>query len=165
MSSVLTRSAAASWRAELRACVALGLPLVLTNAIEMALNLTNAAMIGRIAPQALAASTLALALYNTCLMFGIGLAAAVSPLIARERGAKGADAPRAIRDLIQGGLWNSIVVVIPVWLLLWECQAGVRPCRSGSSAGRDGDRLPARDAMVAAARARLPDPALRSRGP
>lgn len=122
MSSVLTRSAAASWRAELRACVALGLPLVLTNAIEMALNLTNAAMIGRIAPQALAASTLALALYNTCLMFGIGLAAAVSPLIARERGAKGADAPRAIRDLIQGGLWNSLVVVVPVWLVLWNAE-------------------------------------------
>ena len=81
-----TRSSAAAWRAELRACFTLGLPLVLTNAIEMALNLTSAAMIGRIAPEALAASTLALALYNVCLMFGIGLAAAVSPLIARQRG-------------------------------------------------------------------------------
>ena len=122
MSTVLTRSAATPWRAELRAYLALSLPLVLTNAIEMGLNLTSAAMIGRIAPEALAASTLALALYNTCLMFGIGLAAALSPLIARERGAATADAPRAITRLIQGGLWNGLAVVVPVWVLLWQAE-------------------------------------------
>jgi multidrug resistance protein, MATE family len=122
MSSVLERSAASPWRTEIRACISLCVPLVLTNAIEMALNLTNAAMIGRIAPQALAASTLAMAFYNVCLMFGIGLAAAVSPLVARERGLHDAGTDGAIRRLVQAGLWNGVVVVVPIWLLLWQAE-------------------------------------------
>ena len=74
------------WRREFRACAALGLPLVVTNAIEMAMNLTDAAFVGRISPAALAAVALALALYHVALTFGIGLTAAVSPLISAELG-------------------------------------------------------------------------------
>jgi multidrug resistance protein, MATE family len=124
--SVLLQSGTTPWRAEVRACVALCVPLVVTNAIEMALNLTNAAMIGRIAPEALGASTLALAFYNVCLMFGIGLAAAVSPLVARARGAAVTDPRETVRRLVQGGLWNGVVVVVPVWMLLWQAEAVFR---------------------------------------
>ncbi|MDX7950139.1 MATE family efflux transporter [Lichenihabitans sp. Uapishka_5] len=136
---VSTRMAATPWRDEFRACLGLGVPLILTNAIEMALNLTNAAMIGRIAPEALAASTIALAFYNLCLMFGIGLAAAVSPLIARERGEASPDRARAIGRLAQGGLWNSLALVVPIWVLLWWCEplfrlAGQDPQLSAAAA-------------------------------
>ncbi|MCW6509093.1 MATE family efflux transporter [Hyphomicrobiales bacterium BP6-180914] len=90
------------------------------------MNLTSAAMIGRINPEALGASTLGLALYNTCLMFGIGLTAAISPLVARERGSGAVATTDAIRRLVHAGFWNNIIVVIPVWCLLWEAAPVLR---------------------------------------
>ena len=87
MSPISTRSLpATTWLSELRASLALGGPLVLTNVIEMSMNLISTLMIGHIGPDALAASTLALALYNAALLFGLGLTTAVSPLIARGAG-------------------------------------------------------------------------------
>ena len=56
MSTIATSTSPARlWRSELRACFALSWPLMLTNATEMALNITSTAMIGRISPEALAA--------------------------------------------------------------------------------------------------------------
>ena len=107
------------WRTELRACVALSWPLMLTNAIEMALNLTNVAMIGRISPEALAASTLAFALYNVLLLFGIGVTASVSALIARELG-RGGDRTASVRRIAQQGLWGALLLAGPIWLILWN---------------------------------------------
>ncbi len=109
------------WRDEFRACVALSVPLVVTNAIEMAMNLTNTALIGHIAPDALAAVTLALALYNVVLTFGIGLTAAVSPLISREVGRNGGQG-EAARRVVQGGFWNAVLIIGPIWALLWEAE-------------------------------------------
>ncbi len=113
-------SAFAPWRTEMRACLALSLPLVVTNAIEMAMNLTNTALVGHIAPEALAAVTLALAFYNVALTFGIGLTAAVSPLISRSLGAVGPG--EAARRVVQGGMWNALVIVGPIWILLWQAE-------------------------------------------
>ena len=96
-------------------------PLVVTNAIEMAMNLTNTALIGHIAPDALAAVTLALALYNVVLTFGIGLTAAVSPLISREVGRNGGQG-EAARRVVQGGFWNAVLIIGPIWALLWEAE-------------------------------------------
>ena len=115
----------APWRRELRACAALSLPLVVTNAIEMAMNLTNAAFVGRIAPEALAAVTLALALYSVALTFGIGLTAAVSPLISAEVGRTGGRGTAA-RRVVQGGLWNAALIVGPIWLILWRAEPILR---------------------------------------
>ncbi len=109
------------WRDEFFACVALSVPLVVTNAIEMAMNLTNTALIGHIAPDALAAVTLALALYNVVLTFGIGLTAAVSPLISREVGRNGGQG-EAARRVVQGGFWNAVLIIGPIWALLWEAE-------------------------------------------
>ena len=119
MSSLASRpSAAAPWGAEFRACAELGVPLVLTNAIEMAMNLTSTVMIGHIGPDALAASTLALALYNAVLLFGLGLTAAVSPLIARDAGDSA-----TVRRVVQGGIWNAVLITGPISALLWESEA------------------------------------------
>ncbi len=101
--------------------MALSVPLVVTNAIEMAMNLTNTALIGHIAPEALAAVTLALALYNVVLTFGIGLTAAVSPLISREVGRNGGQG-EAARRVVQGGFWNAVLIIGPIWALLWEAE-------------------------------------------
>lgn len=132
-------SPAAMWRNELRACVVLGLPLVLTNAIEMVINFTSAVMIGHISPDALAASTLALALYNVALLFGIGLTAAVSPLVARGAGRHGEES-EAVRRIVWGGFWNAALVVGPIWGVLWEAEPifrilGQDPALSRAAAG------------------------------
>ena len=136
--SLSPHAPAAPWRREVRACAALSLPLVVTNAIEMAMNLTNAAFVGRIAPEALAAVTLALALYNVALTFGIGLTAAVSPLISAEVGRTGERGPAA-RRVVQGGLWNAALIVGPIWLALWQAEpilraAGQEPALSRAAA-------------------------------
>src|SRR4051812_28065593 len=111
MSSISTRSRpATTWLGELRACLALGGPLVLTNAIEMSMNLISTVVIGHIGPEALAASTLALALYNAALLFGLGLTTAVSPLIARGSGDQA-----TVRHAVQGGFWNAVIITGPIW--------------------------------------------------
>ena len=130
--------AASAWRREARACLALSLPLVVTNAIEMVMNLTNAALVGHVAPDALAAVTLALALYNVVLTFGIGLTAAVSPLISSEIGRSGG-AGEAVRRIVQGGLWNAVLIVGPIWAVLWQAEpilraAGQEPALARSAA-------------------------------
>jgi len=139
MTSIAHPAPATPWRNEFRACLALSAPLVLTNAIEMAMNLTNTAMIGRIAPEALAAATLALALYNVVLLFGIGLTAAVSPLIAREVG-RGDGTGEAVRQVVRGGFWNAALVVGPIWAVLWQAEPILRalgqdPALSHEAAG------------------------------
>ncbi len=108
-----------AWFIELRSCLALSWPLALTNAIEMAMNLTSLAMIGRIGPDALAASTLAMALYNTALLFGIGVTAAVAPLVARETG-RGRDTGAAVRRIVQQGIWGAALIAAPMWVVLWN---------------------------------------------
>ncbi len=120
-----SRAPKPSWRRDLRACAALSLPLVVTNAIEMAMNLTNAAFVGRIAPEALAAVSLALALYNVALTFGIGLTAAVSPLISAGVGGTGERGPAA-RRVVQGGMWNAALISGPIWAVLWWAEPILR---------------------------------------
>ena len=122
MSSVLSRpSRTAPWRDEFLACLSLSWPLVLTNAIEMAMNLTNTAAVARISPEALAATPLALALYHVALLFGIGLTAAVSPLLARELGRGEPEGP-AVRRVVGQGLVAVLLVTGPIWLGLWHAE-------------------------------------------
>ncbi len=111
----------APWRAELLACLSLGWPLVVTNAIEMAMSLTNTAMVARVSPNALAAVPLALALYHVALLFGIGVTAAVSPLIAHQLGRGGTDGP-AVRRVVQQGIWAALLITGPIWLVLWQAE-------------------------------------------
>ncbi len=74
-------------------------------------------MIGRLGPEALAASTLGLALQNLFLLFGIGVTASVAPLIARAIGGDaGSD---TIRRIVQQGLWGAAIIVVPMWVVLW----------------------------------------------
>lgn len=102
--------------------MALSWPLMLTNAIEMAMSLTNLAMIGRISPEALAASTLAVGLYNVLLLFGLGVTTSVSALISREVGRAGVQgAP--VRRIVQQGLWGAMAICGPLWIVLWNSAA------------------------------------------
>ena len=101
---------------ELRALLALALPLVLTQLTQVLVHTTEVLMLGRLGPSSLAAATLAAALFHTGMMFAIGVASATAPLIAQ---AKGARQPRKIRHVVRQGLWVTLAITGPLMLALW----------------------------------------------
>lgn len=110
------------WLAELRATLALGWPLVLTNLAQMALTTTDVIMLGRVSASALAASALGVNLYLALLIFCIGLVTATSPMIAEAIGRK-RHMVRDIRRTFRQGLWTVAIVSVPAWGVLWHTEA------------------------------------------
>jgi len=108
-----------AWKRELSATFHLSLPLVLTNLAQMAMTTTDLIFIGRLGPQALAASTLGVNLYNAFALFALGLVTATAPMIARETGAR-PDALGEVRRTVHQGLWSAVAISIPACLALWQ---------------------------------------------
>ena len=107
-----------AWREEARATLALSWPLILTNLLQTGLTTTDVVMMGWLGPDALAAGALGANLYFPFALAGIGLLSAVSPMIAREIGAR----PWSVRDVrrtFRQGLWTAIAISIPFWAILW----------------------------------------------
>ncbi len=108
-----------AWQDNLVATLQLAWPMVLTNLAQMAMMVTDVVFIGRLGPQALAASALAVNVYHTFAFFAFGLVSAVAPMVAREKGARRHEV-REIRRIVRQGLWTAIAVSIPAILLLWH---------------------------------------------
>ena len=98
---------------------ALAWPMILTNLAQIAMTTTDVMMMGRLGPRDLAAGTLGANLYFTPMIFGLGLLLAVSPMAAAALGRK-RGAVRDVRRTVRQGLWASIIVSVPVWLVLWN---------------------------------------------
>jgi len=107
------------WRTEARALIALAMPLVLANLAQSAINATDLVLLGRLSAAALAAGSLAFNLYTPLLVFGIGLLAAVSPIVAAERGAR-RHSVREVRRTVRQGMWHAVALSVPCWLILWH---------------------------------------------
>ncbi|WP_205479030.1 MATE family efflux transporter [Sphingomonas arenae] len=97
-------SAPANWREELRAMLRLGGPLVLANLAQIAITTTDVLMVGWLGAEPLAASALAVNLFNIILFSGMGLGVATAPLIAAALGAR-RHAVRETRRSFRMGLW------------------------------------------------------------
>jgi MATE family multidrug resistance protein len=108
--------------AELRATLALGWPLILTNVAQNALMMTDVILMGRLGSEALAAGALGTNLYFAFLIFGIGLMSATSPLIAEELGRR-RHSVREVRRTVRQGFWAAITVAVPIWLVSWNGEA------------------------------------------
>ncbi len=108
-----------AWGTEIRATLALALPLVLLNLSNVALGTTDVVMMGWIGPEALAAGALANNLNFAFLIFGIGLVTATSPLIAIELGRK-RHSVRDVRRSVRQGLRVAITIALPIWAILWN---------------------------------------------
>jgi MATE family multidrug resistance protein len=121
MSGVRDR-AAPWWRAEARATVALAYPLVLTNFTQALIPATDVVLLGWAGPQALAAASLGVNLFNACMIFGVGVMIAASPMMARALGQR-AHNVRDVRRTVRQTMWAAVVLVIPIWLLLWHAEA------------------------------------------
>nr|MDA3887686.1 MATE family efflux transporter [Allgaiera sp.] len=103
-----------TFRAEMRATLSLGLPLVGANLATMALGITDTVMLGWYSVPALAASTLGFSFYFLLFILGKGFSAAVMPMVAQA--ASGGDETEA-RRVTRMGLWLSlgfVALAIPV---------------------------------------------------
>jgi len=113
------RPALAAWRAEARATLALAWPIALTNLSQMALLVTDTAMLGHYSAQALAASVLGANLYWLTMPLVFGLTMAAAPMLAQARGRK----LRHVRDMrrtVRQGFWAVALATLPSWLVLWN---------------------------------------------
>src|ERR1700758_5398643 len=88
-------------KTEIRATLAVALPLAGGNLAQIAMQVTNTVMVGHLGADALAAAGLGGALYSTLLMLCQGVLTAVAPLAAH---ALGADNRAAAGRVVGGGL-------------------------------------------------------------
>jgi MATE family multidrug resistance protein len=112
----------APWRAEARATLLLASPIVLTNLAQSLIHATDVVLLGQLGPRALAAAALGVNLYVFCLIFGMGLLTAAAPMIARERGRR-ASSVRDVRRTVRQAMWSAVLLVLPMWALLWHAEA------------------------------------------
>lgn len=113
-----------AWGSEGRALVSLALPLIAGNLAWSTIAATDLLLLGRLGSRAVAAGALALNLYTAFLIFGIGLTAAASPMIASERGRR-LHAVRQIRRTVRQTLWAGAAICGPSWLILWHGEAAL----------------------------------------
>ncbi len=107
-----------------RATILLALPLIGAQLAQMALNVTDTVMVGRLGATELAAAVLGTQVFFIVYIFGTGFAAAVMPVAAAAEGRGDA---RGVRRSVRMGLWVLVLfaglVLWPLWhtetLLLW----------------------------------------------
>jgi MATE family multidrug resistance protein len=124
MSEIAERATGAegAWMEEARATLALSWPIILTNLLQVAIQTTDVVMMGWLGPGFLAAGALGTNLYFAFMIFGIGLITAVSPMVAREVGAK-RHSVREVRRTVRQGLWSAAAISVPIWIVLWHTEA------------------------------------------
>jgi len=102
--------------AHVKATLVLGTPLVLAQLAQMSIGVTDTIMLGWLGTRELAAGTLAFQTYFLCLIFCLGFAAAMIPLIASAIG-KGDE--RQVRRSARMGLWTlfglAALFMLPLW--------------------------------------------------
>lgn len=113
---------ATPWRDELRAMLLLAWPMVMTNLAQTAMTATDVLIMGRLGASVLAAGALGSNLDFGPMILGLGLMLATSPMIATELGRK-RHSVRDVRRTVRQGLWISVCVAVPIWLLLWHAEA------------------------------------------
>ena len=95
------------WKAECRETLRLAGPLALANLLQMMTYSVDVMFIARLGAAELAASALAVAVFGILISAMSGLAAAVSPLVSAELGAR-APALRPIRRTVRMAMWLAV---------------------------------------------------------
>ena len=94
-------------RAELRATLALGLPLAGANLLQMAVYAVDVVFVARLGSEALAAASLSVSLFGLLMWTMTGLVGAAAPIIAAELGAR-RHAVREVRRSVRMGGWLAV---------------------------------------------------------
>jgi multidrug resistance protein, MATE family len=121
MHDAIATKTASPWALEARAMLALAMPLILANLAQSVIHATDLIFLGRLGADALAAGSLGVNLYVPCMLFGLGLIAAVAPMVAAERGRK-MHSVRDIRRTVRQGMWLAVTLCIPCWIILWNAE-------------------------------------------
>ena len=95
------------WRGEFAATLALAWPLALANLAQMLVHAIDVIFVARLGDEALAASSLAIALFGLLLWSLSGISGMVAALIAAELGRK-RHAVREVRRSTRMGLWLAV---------------------------------------------------------
>lgn len=98
-----------AWTYELRALLAIGAPMGLTQLVQFSINTVDVLMIGRLGPTQLAASSLGLVIFYVMFLVGLGLALAVAPLVSQALGADRENYDE-VRISVRMGLWAMFLV-------------------------------------------------------
>lgn len=100
---------------EARRIAALGLPLVVNNLVQVAMQVTDTIMAGRLSAVDLAAVAVGGAVWTPAFIFGLGVLMALTPTVAHLHGA-GAHAE--IGRWVRQGLWLALFLSLPVGLVV-----------------------------------------------
>lgn len=139
MSTLAWNKAASSpWRAELRATVALALPLIGTQLAQISTMTTDVVLLGRHSAEALAAGALGANVVYVLITFTLGIVMAVSPMIAQAVGRK-RHAVRDVRRSVRQGFWAAVAVGVPCMIVIWHTESillafGQEPANAASAA-------------------------------
>ena len=114
-------AAPTGWGDEISATWRLAAPLVLAQVTQMAIYSTDVLMLGRLGPEALAASALAVNLFFMFSFTGMGLVTACAPLIAAALGER-SNSVRDVRRSFRSAIHAALLYVVPSWLILWNCE-------------------------------------------
>ncbi|HEX5004115.1 MAG TPA: MATE family efflux transporter [Gemmatimonadales bacterium] len=106
-------------RAELRALLALAVPVVVVQVGMMLMGVVDTLMVGHVSPAALAAVALGNLYFFGGAIFGMGVLMSLDPVIAQAVGARD-DA--AISRGVQRGLVLACLLSVPAMLLLWPAE-------------------------------------------
>jgi MATE family multidrug resistance protein len=104
---------------EVRATLALSIPIALTQIAQMALHTTDVLMTGRLGPEALAAGQLGHALFFPMFITVIGILFATSAMFAQELGAR---RYKGVRRTVRQGFWVVVALTAPAWLYFWHAE-------------------------------------------
>src|SRR5580698_595296 len=111
-----------AWRRELRAMVALAVPVVLSELGWRAQGVVDTIMVGRLGPAAIGAVSLGNAIYYTPALFGIGLLLGLDTLVSQAYGRN--DHDECHRWLAQG-VYLACIVTVPIMFLLAALSYGL----------------------------------------
>jgi MATE family multidrug resistance protein len=121
MVSVAAAPAASPWRAELRATLALSLPLIGTQLAQIAILTTDVLLMGWLGTAALAAGALASNIYLALWVFGVGVLTATAPMMAQAIGRK-RHAVRDVRRTVRQSLWMCVAIGAPTMIVVWHTE-------------------------------------------
>ena len=112
---------AANWRRELRAMIALAVPVVLSELGWMAQGIVDTIMVGRLGPAAIGAVALGSAVYYTPSLFGIGLLLGLDTLVSQAYGREDHD---ACHHWLAQGVYLAAIATLPAMALVIAASFG-----------------------------------------
>jgi MATE family multidrug resistance protein len=107
------------YRTELRALLALAVPLAGANLIQMAVYAVDVIFVARLGPDALATSSLSVSIFGLLMWSMTGLVGAAAPLIAAELG-RGRHAVREVRRSVRMGIWLAVLSGLFLMAVCWN---------------------------------------------